>query len=95
MNERNFIYKLVRQTEEKFGCICYAHKDGNTNKTHVWWDICIDNYELYYSNEFRSWTKQWYSKSKDVNVNLLFCYCNPIEEKLAKFAEEDNLILNL
>ena len=93
MNERNFIYKLVRQTEEKFGCICYAYTDGNTNKTDVWWDVCIDNYELYYSDEFCAWIKEWHRKSKD--INLVFCYCPPIEEKLAKFAEEDNLILNL
>ena len=95
MNEQNFIYKLVRQTEEKFSCICYSYKDGNTNENNVWWDICIDNYELYYSDKFRAWTKQWHRKSKDVRINLLFCYCNPIEEKLAKFAEGDNLILNL
>lgn len=93
MNERNFICKLVRQTEEKFGCICYAYKDRNMNNT--WWDICIDNYEIYYSDKFRKWAKEWYRKSKDVTINLVICYCKPTEEKLANFAAEDNLILNL
>lgn len=93
MNERNFISKLVRQTEEKFGCICYAYKDSNMSNT--WWNICIDNYEIYYSDEFRAWAKKWYRKSKDVKISLVFCYCKPIEEKLANFAAEDNLILNL
>ena len=95
MSERGFIYKIVRQTEERFGCICYSYKDVNAPKTYVWWNVCIDNYELYYSDEFRAWTKEWHRKSKDVKINIVFCYCNPIEEKLAKFAEEDNLILNL
>lgn len=95
MNERNFIHKLVRQTEEKFGCICYAYKDGNVSKTNIWWNVCVDNYELYYSAKFRDWIKRWHSKFKEVNISLLFCYCNPIEEKLAKLAEEDGLIMNL
>lgn len=93
MSERNFIYNLVRQTEERFKCICYAYKDGNDTKTHVWWSICIDNYELYFSDEFRKWTKEWHDKSRNNRMRILFCYCNPSEEKLAKLAEEDNLVL--
>lgn len=95
MNERNFIHKLVRQTEERFGCICYAYKDGNASKTNIWWNVCVDNYELYYSAKFRDWTKRLHSKSKEFNIILLFYYCNPIEKKLAKLAEENDLIMNL
>lgn len=93
MSERNFIYNLVRQTEDKFKCICYSYKDGNTDKTCVWWNVCIDNYELYYSDEFRQWAKMWHDKSRKSGVSVLFCYCNPIEGKLAELAEQDNLIM--
>lgn len=95
MNERNFVLKIVRQAEEEFGGICFSYKDGNATKTHEWWNVCIDDYELYFSNKFKAWASRWRDKGKEQSVNLLFCYCNPLESKLAKLAEEDNLIMNL
>lgn len=95
-NERAFIYKLVKRTEEKFGVICYAHQSWNTPKTNIWWDICINNYEMYTKDdEYKKWKDSWHKLAKAKGISLLFAYCNPIESNLVKFANDDNLIMNI
>lgn len=95
-SEEAFVFKLVKRTEEKFGVICFAHHNWNTSKTNVWWDICIDDYPLYMDNEeYKKWMSNWRKLAKARNIGLLFCYCNPNENKLAEYAEEGTLILNV
>lgn len=95
MSERSFILKVIRQTEERFGCICYAHLDSNTPKTNVWWSVCMNDYEAYMNKDNRTWFDKWYQEGKKRGIKILFCYCNPVESKLLGFAKEDNLILNI
>lgn len=95
MTERGFIFKIVKKTEEKFGCICYSYKDSNTPKTYCWWNVCIDDYDSYTSNDFKNWSSCCHAEAKKVGINILFCYCNPLESKLVELAEQDNLIMNI
>lgn len=89
MNERKLIYKICKQAEKIFGVICYAYKEG------LFWNICIDDYNKYRGQEFKDFSSDWRNEMKSVGLNtkIVFCYCNPLEEKLVKLAEEDDLIL--
>lgn len=85
--------KIVKDIETKFGCICYAYKDGNEPRTKEWWSICLSEYKVYVSEEFSGYIRQIREEHPD--TPLVFFYCNPLEKNLAKLAEEGNLILSL
>lgn len=94
MKERNKVYKVVKSIEQHFpGCVAWAHFDGNAPMTYTYWTVCVNDYELYYSDEYKKLTKELREKYND--VRFLFCYCNPLESKLAELAEKDNLIMNI
>lgn len=96
MRERSTIFKIVKAIESEFeDVIAYAYFDGNEPMTRTWWTICISNWKLYYSNEFKEFSKQWHERAKKRDLKLLFCYCNPLEKNLLELAERDNLIMNL
>lgn len=58
MSEEGFIFKLVKATEKRWGCICWASRNSNSNGSNKWWDICIDDWELYMtSEEYKQWEK--------------------------------------
>lgn len=89
MSERSFILKVVRETEERFACICFAHK------TNIGWIICMDDYDSYMNKENRPWFNKWHEESKKRGLKIVFCYCNSLESKLLELAKDDNLILNI
>ena len=93
MSEESFIFTLVKDTEKRWGCLCWASRNSNSSGSNKWWDICIDDWELYTSEEYKQWIKEWRDKAN--GIGLLFCYCNPSEEKLLKLSEEGNLIMNI
>lgn len=96
MSERNTVFKIVKAIESEFkDVIAYAHFDGNVPMTYTWWTICISNWELYKSKEFKEFSKQWHEGVKNRSLRLLFCYCNPLEKNLLELAERNNLIMNL
>lgn len=95
MSDRTYIFKIIKEIEERWGCICYAYLDSNTPNTNIWWTICIDNYELYTSEEIKPWFDKYRNESNKRGIKILFCYCNPIESKLLELAKNDNLILNI
>lgn len=88
MNERDILYKICNQAEKKFDVICYAYKDG------LFWNICINDYDKYRSNEFKNFSSYWYNKIKDYKFNsrIVFCYCCPNEQKWIDLFNKDNLI---
>lgn len=94
-NERKFISKLVKDIEDKFSVLAYAYRDGNKSKTHVWWTICVNNCDLYFSKEYKEFTSQKYAIFKKLNINVIFAYRNTFESILVKLAEADNLIMNI
>lgn len=91
MTNESFISKIVRNTEEKFGGICYAYEDKDSG---YWW-IAINDYSVYSSKEFKMWSKNWHKVADKRQANVVFCYCNPNELALQKLADEDNLIMNV
>lgn len=93
MNGRNFIAKIVKDIETKFGCICYACEDGNSSHVKQWWSISLSDYGIYTSEEFGNYIRQIRQEHSDIPI--VFNYCNPLEKNLAKLAERDNLILSL
>lgn len=93
--ERKFIQRIIDTTEEKFGCLCYAV--NNTSGDKPFWNVCIDDYDLYRSIEFKEWSVKWYNEYRvaGYNFTMIFCYCNPIAEILWEYAQNNNLIINV
>lgn len=89
MNERKLLYKICKQVEKKFDVICYAYKEG------LFWNICMDDYDKYRSQEFKEFSSSWHNEIKAIglDIRIVFCYCYPLEKKLVKLSNEDNLIL--
>lgn len=96
MCERSTVFKIVKAIESEFeDVIAYAYFDGNEPMTYTWWTICISNWKLYYSKEFKEFSKQCRKRAEKRDLKLLFCYCNPLEKNLFELAERGNLIMNL
>lgn len=94
MSERSIVFKIVKIIESEFpNVIAYAYLDNNTSMTETWWSICIDNWELYHSAEFKEFSSGCRKQLKK-KIKLLFCYCNPLEKKLLQLAEDNNLLIN-
>lgn len=94
-NERKFINKLVKDIEDKFSVLAYAYLDGNEPKTHVWWTVCVNDYNLYVSADYKRFTEQKRVISNKLGIKLLFAYRNTLESILIELAEQDNLIMNI
>ena len=72
-NEHKFISKLVKDIEDKFSVLAYAYIDGNEPKTHIWWMVCVDNYSLYTSKEYKEFTEQKRIIFKKLDIKVVFC----------------------
>lgn len=94
-NERKFISKLVKDIEDKFSVLAYAHLDGNEPKTHVWWTVSVNDYNLYFSADYKRFIAQKRIVANKLDIKLLFTYRNTFESTLVKLAEADNLIMNI
>ena len=87
-----FVLKIVKQIEEKFGCIAYAYVEENDK----WWCICVNDYDLYMGDEdFKKLRKNWHIIAKKRKIGIVFCYCHPIESKLSQLANNNNLVMNV
>ena len=94
-NERKFINKLVKDIEDKFSVLAYAYLDGNEPKTHVWWTVCVNDYNLYVSTDYKRFAEQKRVVANKLDIKLLFAYRNTLESILVELAEQDNLIMNI
>lgn len=94
-NERKFISKLVKDIEDKFSVLAYAYLDGNEPKTHVWWTVCVNDYNLYVSDDYKKFISQKRVVANKLDIKLLFAYRNTLESILVELAEQDNLIMNI
>lgn len=94
-NERKFINKLVKDIEDKFSVLAYAYLDGNEPKTHVWWTVCVNDYNLYVSDNYKKFISQKRVVANKLYIKLLFAYRNTLESILVELAEQDNLIMNI
>ena len=92
MNERKLIYKVLRQIESVFPDVfTYGYKDEDS-KYSRWW-ICIDDYCIYRSEEFKNLVKHIRKTLR--GLTCVFSYVKPIEKTLLRLAETDNLVLNI
>ena len=94
-NEHKFISKLVKDIEDKFSVLAYAYLDGNEPKTHVWWTVCVNDYNLYVSADYKRFTEQKRVVANKLDIKLLFAYRNTLESILVELAEQNNLIMNI
>ena len=94
-NERKFINKLVKDIEDKFSVLAYAYLDGNEPKTHVWWTVCVNDYNLYVGDDYKKFMAQKRVVANKLDIKLLFAYRNTLESILVELAEQDNLIMNI
>ena len=94
-NECKFINKLVKDIEDKFSVLAYAYLDGNEPKTHVWWTVCVNDYNLYVSDDYKKFISQKRVVANKLDIKLLFAYRNTLESILVELAEQDNLIMNI
>lgn len=94
-NERKFISKLVKDIEDKFSVLVYAYLDGNKPKTHVWWTVCVNDYNLYVGDDYKKFIEQKRAVANKLDIKLLFAYRNTLESILVELAEQDNLIMNI
>lgn len=91
-----FLLKVIRKLETEFNVTSWAYKEYNSTKTHMWWMVGLNDYEIYsHNSKFKALSKAYHIIAKKNNINLVFVYQNVSEEILSKLSDEDNLILNL
>lgn len=98
MKIESFILSILKKVESlKDGVIAYGYKSGNEPMTHTWWEISVSDFDLYMNDKrFKNLSKAWHAAAKQQGHKIIFvCGWMPTEEKLAKLAEKDNLILNV
>lgn len=96
MNNNNFILTIIKAIERKFGVISWGYEDSNLDKSVCWWFICINDYEVYTSNEdFKKMTNAYFTIGKKRGIKIIFSFCKENENKLYKMSEENNLIMNI
>ena len=96
MKERKEIYKILNAIEDIFSnTIAWGFSESNSSKTFSWWNICISDYHVYCSKDFKTFASDVHQLYKPYNIRIVFVYCNPIEKALLELAENDNLILNI
>lgn len=80
----------------KEGVIAFAYLDGNENKSHTWYCVCLNDYEMYTKDKrFIALSNAWRKAGKALGVKIIFACCYPSEEKLGKLLEEENLWMNV
>jgi len=89
----NFIQTILRQIEFlNSGIICFAYKDEKLD----WYYVCLNNFDYYkYDKKFSSVSKLFHKVAKKLNIKIVFCYMIPVESKLIKLNENNNLFINI
>ena len=96
MKERKEIYKVLQAIEDIWeNTIAWAFFESNASKTNNWWSICISDYDVYRSADFKTFSSDVHELYKKHKIRIVFFYCNPVENMLLELAEGDNLILNI
>lgn len=87
--EANIVLRVIKDIETNFAdLIAFAYIEENGK----WWNICISDYSVYCSDEFKEKVK---SIRRKYALRLIFSYRNPDEKILLNLAEKENLVLNL
>lgn len=95
MKERKEIYKVLKAIEDIFtDTIAWAFFESNESSTFSYWNICVSNYDVYKSNDFKTFASDIHKLYKS-KIKIVFFYCNPLEKVLLDLAEKDDLVLNI
>lgn len=91
MKGKAFILSIIKKLESLVdGMVVYAYKECS------WYSICLSDYDYYFHNQrFKTLSKAWHKAAVARGFKISFAYCNPLESKLKKLADEDNLIINV
>lgn len=89
-NVYNVLIKIIRALEDKYGVIAYAYEERN-----IGYVVCISDYDVYVSDNFKTMVKAWGKVSKAQGIRTIYAYCRPIESKLKEYVETDNLVMNV
>lgn len=88
------VFRLVREIERRFsGVIAWAQYWQNESGTNAHWCVCINDYNLYGSKEFKEFSSEWHKRMNPIPI--LFAYCNPLDKNLIEFAEREELIMDV
>ena len=91
MKETAFILSIIKKLESLVdGMIVYAYKERS------WYSICLSDYDYYFhDHRFNTLSRAWHKAAVARGFRISFAYCKPLESKLKKLADEDNLIINV
>lgn len=95
MSSREFVLSVIQRYEEKFGGIAYGHQQTNESGNFSFWSVSIDNYEIYKSDEFKTFSESIREESRSRGIKVIFMYCQPVESFLVELADSDNLVMNV
>lgn len=97
MKVETFLLNILRKIESlKEGVIAYAYLDGNEKRTHTWYCVCLNDYDMYVNDKrLKALTNAWHTAAKALGIKVVFAYCNPLEEKLETLLNSGNLFLNV
>jgi hypothetical protein len=92
----DFVLLSIKKIEREFNVVAWGNVEYNEPKTFSYWNIHINDYNVYQSDLFRKISKSLYKIAvTKYKIKLLFCYQNPNEDMLMKLADEGNLIMNV
>ena len=95
-NIRDLVLVAVKSIEKKFGVLAWGTLESNGSKTFFYWSIHINDFKLYYSEEFKKVSASFYKIAvTKYKTKILFCYQNPSEKILAEAAEHNDLVMNI
>ena len=97
MKRLDFIRSILAKCESlRDGLIAYSYDESNPAKTYSWTVVCVSDWELYTKDDrFKALARAWRCVASKRGFRLVFCYCNPKEERLVALAEQGNLLLNV
>nr|DAY08609.1 MAG TPA: hypothetical protein [Caudoviricetes sp.] len=87
------IYAILTKVDSlREGIVSYAYWKDDLRC----YCVCLSDYEVYTNDKrFRVLSNAWYKAGKALGVKIIFAYAEPIEEKLEKLLNEDNLYINV
>jgi len=97
MKGSDFVQGIISKIESmNKSVIAFAYTNGNVTGTHKWWEICIDDYDMYSKDtRYKTLKNAWHKAARARNIKLLFCYRKPDEKMLTKLMEENSLLMNV
>lgn len=97
MKDLKFLRGILAKTEAlKNGVVSWASERVDATGTNHWTEVCVSDADFYFNDaQFKRWREVWHSVAHKRGLRLIFAFCPPDEQRLAKLANENNLLMNL